>query len=420
MKRFAVVAGVVVSLAFGWSAQAVEAAATVSGGALDARQALDAQTRAFGGTDDVIAMPSHASLRDAVGAYLANKGALTPAVEARLVVLDSVPAARQAALARVVDAFVAFDAAAARRIELARTQGLTAGLAGVLSARAALFDAATALPAPGDLTTMDAGPLEVSPWLSLSMGVHDNVYTSDFALVIDEGGNDLYLNNAGGSNLVGGSLCELAAVIPSPAAALIDQGGADRYWSGRSCGVNGGGAAMRAGSLFDLGPGDDSYLAGDFGVNGGGDFGGVGLLYDQAGNSSYSGGKNGVNGGGSLGVGLLIDEGGADSYFAADNGVNGGSQFGVAGLLDRGGSDRYEAGDIGTNGGANGGSGYLVDQAGNDTYIAGTTGVNGGGSAGTGLLLDQGGTDNYTDGDGGTGINKRIVPKGVVGAQFDV
>ena len=383
---------------------------------LDARQALAAQARSLGLDGGTAAAPAHASLRQAVAAYLADKGALTPAVDAKLAALDAVPAVRQAALTRLVDAFIAFDAAAGRRQSLASD----ARLADLLAARAAMFDAADALPEPESALDAATAPLAVPPWFSLSMGDNDDVYETDIALLIDEGGNDTYRNNAGGSNLVGGSPCELAAVIPSPAAALIDEGGNDHYTSGRSCGANGGGAAMRAGFLYDGGPEDDTYLAGDFGVNGGGDFGGVGFLYDEHGGTSYTGGSNGVNGGGSLGIGLLVDGDGADFYTAGDNGTNGGAQFGAGGLLDLAHNDTYRAGSIGTNGGANGGVGFLIDVRGFDSYTAGSGGVNGGASTGLGLLLDLRDSDSYTDSEGGSGVNRTVAPKGVAGAQIDV
>ena len=388
-----------------------------------ASQALARQASVLGVSGATVSVPRHASLREAVSAFLASKGALTDDAVDTLQTLDGLPSVRQAALTRVVDAYIAFDAAAAKRIELAQTQGLGAGLGELLAARRALFDASAALSLPVTPDSFSsASPVQFLPWFSLSLGDFDNVYTNDVALLIDEAGDDRYLNNAGGSNLHGG-LCELGAVVPTAASALIDEVGTDGYGSTnamRSCGANGGGAALRAGFLYDGGLGGDSFTAGSFGVNGGGDFGGVGFLYDEAGDSTYTAGGNGVNGGGSLGTGLLVDSSGNDMYTGLGNGVNGGGQLGVGGLVDQEGDDWYIAGGFGTNGGANGGVGYLVDLLGDDNYQAASTGVNGGGSAGTGLLLDYSGTDVYDDLDGGTGVNTWLVPKGAFGAQVDV
>lgn len=392
----------------------------------DAHRAMSRQARALGIelASVSVPVPTHASLEDAVGALLARHDALTVEAQQQLAPLALIPEPHQQALTRVVDAYLSFDDAVGRRQALVRQRGIesSAGLGDVLASRLVLFDAATDLaelnPVPS--TSQSAAPFEFEPWLALSIGAGNDTYTDDFALVIDKGGNDTYSNNAGGSNLHSGEICALGAVVPSPAAALIDLGGGDFYTSGRSCGANGGGAASGAGFLYDAGPGDDTYLAGDFGTNGGGNFGGVGFLFDEDGSNTYTAGDFGTNGGGALGVGLLVDGAGGDTYVAGDAGTNGGGELGAGGLVDRGaGTDSYQAGGVGTNGGANGGTAFLIDAGGDDTYLAGSIGVNGGGSAGVGLLLDAGGFDSYTDDDGGSGTNKTVAPKGAVGAQID-
>lgn len=384
------------------------------------------QARALGVVRSVPPATRYGSFTEAVGALLERRGARShEGVEQSMARLADVPAPLADALARVVERFMAFEDAAARRDPGA-----------VLGARQALLEAAAAASAAAagaddrdgnggggearaSATAFDPStPFQVSPWLSVSTGDNDDTYTTDFVLVIDEAGDDTYTNNAGGSNLHGG-LCELGAVTPSPAAALVDLEGIDHYTSGRSCGANGGGAALGAGFLYD-GEGDDEYVAGEFGTNGGGDFGGLGFLFDGSGTDRYEAGRGGTNGGGAAGVGLLVDGGGGDRYTAGDAGTNGGAQLGVGGLVDLGGGDVYIAGAIGTNGGAGGGFGFLLDGGGNDTYTADTLGVNGGAGAGSGLLLDAGGLDTYLDGDGGSGTNKTVVPKGAVGAQVDV
>ena len=386
----------------------------------ETQRALAGQAKVLGLQESSGAVPRHRNLADAVRTLMGRHAAMTSEIERKLVALDAIPSAEQEALTRVVDAFLTLDDAAERRAAEAAVLGPLAGLSDVMAARAALFDAAASLSSTPSTFSADATPLQLPPWFSLSTTATSNdTYDVDFALLIDLGGNDTYDNNAGGSNLHGG-LCELAAVTPFPAAALVDLDGTDSYASGRSCGANGGGAALGAGFLFDGGMGDDTYLAGDFGTNGGGDFGGVGFLYDEAGVTSYEAGGGGTNGGGALGVGLLVDGAGRDTYTAMDSGANGGAALGLGRLVDLGGNDSYAAGSVGTNGGANGGIGRLVDLSGDDTYSAGATGTNGGGSAGSGLLLDGGGHDVYTDGQGGSGTNVSVVPKGAVGAQFDV
>ncbi len=222
----------------------------------------------------------------------------------------------------------------------------------------------------------------------------DGTYTDDYALSLDVGGHDHYLNNAGGSNLGGGN-CYIRAEAGRAAAALVDLAGGDRYgrspwWSSRNCGTNGGGGNVGVGFLLDAG-GDDSYTAGSYGTNGGG----------------------------LAGVGFLLDAGGDDSFRAASYGTNGGGNaVGVGFLLDAGGDDAYAADSYGTNGGAALGVGFLLDADGDDAYAAGSIAANGGGYLGVGILLDGGGHDVYQDNDGGTGRDRTVVPKRS-GAQVD-
>jgi hypothetical protein len=387
---------------------------------LAARQALAEQAARLGVAPVGVATVHHQDLAEAVRALIARHSEVTEDTAGSLARLETLPTSENAALTAVVDAFIAFDDAVRRRKQAVSPVDPMGGLTDVLAARAALFDSAAAASRQSSMSSaFDGSPLQLPPWFALSTGVVNDSYAVDFVLTIDMGGDDSYQNNAGGSNVHGGA-CEFATVTPSAAAALIDLGGRDTYESGRSCGANGGGAALGAGFLYDGGPGDDSYIAGGFGTNGGGDFGGVGFLYDESGATSYKAGANGTNGGGALGLGLLVDGGGDDSYDATDSGTNGGSALGAGGLLDLSGTDSYWAGSVGTNGGANGGTASLVDLSGDDAYVAGGTGANGGGSAGTGLLLDGGGLDTYTDMQGGSGTNKTVAPKGAVGAQFDV
>lgn len=205
--------------------------------------------------------------------------------------------------------------------------------------------------------------------------------------------------------------------------ALIAGGG----WtaSAGSHGVNGGGDNQGIGLLVSLGI--TSYVASGAGSNGGGANGGQGALLDLSTwtSATYQGGPTGANGGGSAGRGFLIDLGGDDDYLAGSGGVNGGAHLGGAGtLLDVGGNDSYDAGGQGANGGANDWDsiGLLIDFHGDDEYRATSAGVNGGAGLdpATALLLDLGmGHDVYADNNGGTGVNKTVVPKGNGGAQVD-
>ena len=229
---------------------------------------------------------------------------------------------------------------------------------------------------PGDGEGCDA--LDQLPLLCIG-STAANVYTEDAALLIDQGGNDIYGNSAGGA----------------PIAAEAD--------------------VTSISVAIDLG-GNDTYQAP--------------ILTDDTG--SYSRGQ----GVGILGVGILVDLEGEDTYEAtvpdATAAPTGGSAFGqgfgsagVGALFDLGGADRYTV--LGRDGvddrvytigqGAgylNGGTGLLVDRGlGDDRYAlnAGTVDglirpysstefpftrqVQGQGQAylGIGLLADDGGRD---------------------------
>lgn len=317
----------------------------------------------------------------------------------------------------------------------------------VLQARTVLIAAAADLQLALDRGSLDGqASLEVPPLVSIDLTEEDDIYTQDFALLIDAGGSDRYLNNAGGSNLSsadgcgGGPITELRRA----SSALIDFGGNDRYEGEWSCGANGGGDGG-GGFLFDA-SGDDVYLAGGNGVNGGA-AGGAGVLIDRSGSDVYSGASGGVNGGGWRGIGFLFDEGGNDIFHSAALGVNGGGAWVGSGfLVDAGGNDHYYSyggapsyyqgyPTNGANGGGSGktgiegvglyivapvptvrrGGGFLADGQGDDVYAAKGPGVNGGatglsylvpsyvtpygyvvGSLGaSGLLVDREGNDRY-------------------------
>lgn len=321
--------------------------------------------------------------------------------------LDHLPDRVRAALADVIDAYVAFDIATRLLPVPSRlatgsptTQQIEPGriaLGSLLWARSHMLDAIVALheavSAGGNEDS--PAPLSLCPAVALDLTGTSDTYTADCALIVDVGGNDTYLNNAGGSNILGvvPPNCGLAI---TGAGALIDLNGQDRYISGHHCGINGG-ASGGAGFLLDV-AGDDIYSAGGGGINGGGN-GGYGFLLDVAGTDSYSAGTFSTNGGGGWnGAGLLLDTGGNDSYGADGWGSNGGAHDrGIGLLLDTEGTDSYTATSVGANGGAHDAT------------------------TGTGLLLDGGGQgDTYSDLEGGTGTDKTVAPKGSVGMQLDV
>ena len=248
--------------------------------------------------------------------------------------------------------------------------------------------------------------------LALDVEGCDATYTEDVRLSIDVGGEDTYHNNAGGTS----NLVAIPGVYRLNPAALVDLGDGDDEYGDPA--------------IFD-----DPTGKRRGGVNGGAVHSGVGALLDEGGNDTYVGTASGVNGGANFGGhGFLLDADGDDTYLADGAGTNGGVAFGGSGaLLDADGHDTYTAGSDGTNGGGLAGAGLLVDLDGNDRYEATVTAVNGHATdgnydslvtdqyvpVGVGLLYDGNGTDTYEDFEGGTGTDKTVVPKGLVGAQLD-
>lgn len=371
---------------------------------------------------------------------------LTPEDRAQLAGLDDLPPATAQALADLLVAFQALHleagatlgdvdpAVLAPLVEQARATGLTAdqgwqaigvdpGL--LLDRRAAVLHAGAELDQAIAAHGTGQGPdrIDLAPALVLDLAGTSDTYTEDAALVVDVGGDDTYHTNAGGAGVY--ALNGQASMLP--AAALFDLGGQDGYGDAqvpaddrRGQGANGG-AMLGVGLLVDTG-GDDTYAAYADGVNGGA-FAGIGLLLDTDGQDRYLAEGWGANGGGyPAGIGQLVDLAGSDTYQGTYEAVNGGSLGGTGLLWDVRGDDSYEATRAGVNGGALGGQGLLIDEAGDDRYTASTDAVNGGADpliGGQALLYDGGGTDVYEAQDAGAGTDVTVVPKGVLGAQWD-
>lgn len=306
-------------------------------------------------------------------------------------------------------------------------------LGSVVLARAAFLDAVEdlssqvdALGGPGALgTDCDIG-IAVPPVLSVSLSVCDDVYEEDFMLLVDLGGDDVYLNNAGGNNVWSETLgypCELPN--PGLVAALVDLHGDDQYGDPedpRGCGVNGG-ASRGVGLLVD-GGGQDGFYGASEGVNGGAYGQSLALLVAAGGgDDAFYGERVGVNGGSrSQSMGMVVAGEGNKTFVSSggseDQGANGGGWFGPGLLVSLGGGDEYLSGGRATNGGAaNFGQGMLVDLSGDDVYEGGAAGTNGEGATGIGLLVDLDGEDRYMD----TLVrclDCTLVPKGS-GAQVD-
>ncbi|MGB0652496.1 MAG: hypothetical protein ACPGQL_04785 [Thermoplasmatota archaeon] len=423
----------------------------------------------------------------------------TPEQRAELEALDLQPQAFQQAFARLLAAFMAFEDAtqsAYANVELNDLMALSnyfqlvdAGLIGannavpltqsladlfaearigfgpLLAARNQFLDAVQDFSVVMDETTLvevptTSGAVAIAPVLAYDLhALINSFYDENFILVIDAEGNDVYHNNAGGSNVFRNKCYKISppvvlnlnpiikigdSLVGPGVAALIDLGGNDQYGdplAPRGCGQNGGGS-FGAGVLIDR-AGNDDYVGTYRGVAGGAHFG-AGLLVDSSGNDDYRSTEQGVNGGGHyIGLGLLVDNSENDLYLGTERGVNGGGHRGVGSIIDGNGQDTFIGTDIAVNGGGYIGVGSIIDQSGDDTYVAGDNGANGGGQYGVGLILDVSENDQYTTASGtgtegagfvglglildlggqddfsGTGEGT-VVPNGILGARIDI
>ncbi len=234
-----------------------------------------------------------------------------------------------------------------------------------------------------------------------------NVYGANASLIIDLGGDDLYMNNAGAPIY---KIQEKAVSgIPCATGVVIDFEGNDRYinpgFAGVASGFFGlgvvldmsgndvydGGQLSLGASFFGMGclmdmSGNDTYMCSEGGQ--GCAFFGAACLFDGKGNDLYSGAKYVQGVGGPMGFGQLLDAAGEDHYRA---GWKHGSSYGTKGI--------YQACSQGIGWGfrkhAAGGMGILLDSAGNDIYEAGNFAQGTGYYFGLGVLRDNGGNDIY-------------------------
>ncbi len=288
----------------------------------------------------------------------------------------------------------------------------------------------------------------------------DDTYTDDAFIIVDPGGNDTYLNNAGGTRdgmplsividlsgddiyLGRGDFSEGAGLLGT--GVLIDLGGKDRFFSGMGglgSGIFGLGILINEGEGTEFHGREFSLGTGFFGMGillnmdgqtlytapadaeGLGLPGGTGILLDTGGDDTYTlGGRypdfrdpdnatvsmglgfgkgirpEGERRGLPGGLGILVDTEGDDSYSGDYFSEGGGYFLGLGILGDMEGNDRYTAGRYSQGAGIHRAGGLLIDLAGDDTYTS-TYGVSEGlgHDYGFGILADLDGDDSYFGG----------------------
>ena len=265
------------------------------------------------------------------------------------------------------------------------------------------------------------------------------------ALIVDPAGDDTYERSPalGGAvsvivDLAGNDQYRGADVAIRALSALIDLQGNDRYrlsGPGLAAALAGasllvdyegddlyearffaeGAAVLGIGALLDAG-GDDRYTVQAYG-QGYAFTGGLGILWDRAGNDVYAAGglPDAWQRGGGItfaqgaaagyrtplggGVGILRDDSGDDRY-QAQMFAQGTAYYYALGLLwDRGGRDAYQAVRYAQGNGVHQAVGVLRDESGDDRYLLSLGAGQGMGlDMASGLLFDGGGDDAYQAG----------------------
>jgi hypothetical protein len=289
--------------------------------------------------------------------------------------------------------------------------------------------------------------LDFWPVLRYSPSTTNDTYVNDYAITIDAGGDDTYVNNVG-SNVIDvnfgphgqpGILGEgpakgcqraIAGITGPPphcipaVGVLVDLAGNDRHGVKQAPDVDAqctadpvvrrmltnGTGFLGVGVLVDRG-GNDHYTA-KTASNGTGHLFGVGILHDKAGNDRYLDVRNSTGFALFGGLGVFRDYAGDDRhdfYMPGPLKPDAPNQTpGAGGVIDdEDACDNLPRYNVGV---ANvGGVGVAIDDAGNDTYRGGFTpdflapgGTGRGGSQGfgnngaSGVLLDRAGVDAYT------------------------
>lgn len=297
---------------------------------------------------------------------------------------------------------------------------------GIGSAAFGLFGVGCIFDHAGDDVYRNTGPR--SGW-ALGAGFYG------CGLIVDAGGNDTYE----GEKLVQG------VGGPRGLGAIVDAGGNDSYKAdgpnfgsvygtpgvfvgmsqGYGMGVRGY-AAGGLGALWDL-AGDDRYQAGEF-SQACGYFFAMGILHDFTGNDFYQGNRYGQATGAHQALGLLVDGDGNDHYKSMTAASQGGTwDLTVGMLVDHAGDDVYEADGLAQGSASMQAIGMLIDKQGSDTYKARGSACQGQGGSNTyhfdaegvysfSLLMDWGsGEDSYSSGrkNGtivGTGVRDENTP----------
>ncbi len=311
-------------------------------------------------------------------------------------------------LARQIDTRSDDDAVAAIFRNLPRAGFLAAGEA-VRVAAAALADEAEAggIEWPSEPVQLETalGPVVIGT-------PGDDVHDGYAALIVDPGGDDRYVGDAGVAN----------GLVGRHVAVVIDLGGNDQYRGGP---VVGPGCALFGASVIIDRSGDDLYDMPGAGIAAA--WAGTAWLEDGRGRDEYRA-RCAAQAYACAGSAVLLDREGADRYDLGLYGQGCAGPGGAAVLADLDGGDIYLAGgvehdaernddrflsmaqgaSIGMRSRLGGGFGLLYDRAGNDLYTADIFGQGVGYYYACGMLLDLAGHDRYSLHQYGQGVGVHL------------
>ncbi len=287
-----------------------------------------------------------------------------------------------------------------------------------------------------------------TPYGRIALGTPgDDVYTGDYAVLIDPGGNDRYAD------------CRLGAAYGTKdhrVGFFADLGGDDLY-DCAEVNITLGAAVLGVAAFFDLGAGNDRYRGGHCSL--GAAMGGCAVFYDDGGSDVYEG-RTFTQGAAGFGVAIFMDDSvQALPVTTADEGSKepidirlfdndrlsawaNAQAFarcrGIALCINTRGNDTYEAGGvylhaplfsdryqsfsqgfaIGERGiDYAGGVAMLIDHAGNDRYLGDIYNQGVGYWYSAGLLYDGGGNDLYEMTQYGQGSGIHLAVGGLVDAS---
>jgi hypothetical protein len=231
-------------------------------------------------------------------------------------------------------------------------------------------------------------------------GPGNNLYSGDYAIIIDLGGDDVYelkhlpFNKDGFNNNF---------------SCIVDIAGNDMYSSGSNFSLAA--SLFSSGFIFDK-AGDDTYNGKDASL--GSAIGGLGLLYDESGNDTYHGIYFTI-GAGCFGAGAVVDRKGNDFYIANSYGEGFGMTEGIGVIVDNTGNDSYlvdarsldigryndhyvsmcQGYGLGMRPFYAGGIGLIIEGEGNDIYNCDIFGQGGAYWYSLGAIVDKSGHDKY-------------------------